>query len=188
MKRIIFILAAFMLSIFATAQPDQVSKKVNQSDSLNVTVRFEKMKLSKEDATAQELVSTLLNNSVKTNDQLSTSLNKLTSAVEKTIEMGQKSKIEIIAANLNTTKAAIEKSFKRNGNILLISLLPALIFVMWAMGSFLFQKGLDVKNLLTGTAVMALYALIGSAILYAILSLVFNQQYFVVKNLMSTLF
>jgi hypothetical protein len=177
-----------MLSIFVQAQPDKVSKRITPGDSLSVTVKFEKMKLSKEESAAQELVSTLLTNSVQTNNQLSSSINRLTMAVEQGIELSRQSKIDVVASNLNTTRAKIEKSFKRNNILELVSLIRALIFVFWAMGSFLMQKGLDVKALLTGTAVMALYALIGSVILYAVLSLIFNQQYFVVKNLMSTLF
>jgi hypothetical protein len=184
MKKIIFIIAAFMLSIFATAQTSNVSRRINPGDSLTVSVKFGDVKFSKEESATQELVNTLLTNSVQTNNQLSSSINKLTSAVEKGIELGQQSKLE----KMGITRETVMKTFKRNNTIKLISLIPALLFVLYAMGSFILQKGLDIKHLLTGTAVMALYALIASGVLYGVLSLVFNQQYFAIKDLMSTLF
>jgi hypothetical protein len=187
MKKLVLILAAFLLSTFAISAQDSANKKMSPGDSLTVSVKFERVKLSKEDVTAQELVSTLLANSAKTTEVLSESINRLTTAVEDGLTLSQQTKADIIANQLGITREQINKVYKRNGTILLLSLIPALMFVFYSL-TLLFRKGLDIKSFISGTAMLGLYAFIGSAVFYAVLSLVFNQQYFVVKNLMNMLF
>jgi hypothetical protein len=190
MKKYIGILLAFMLSLFVVnGQSENVSSTLNPwNDSVTVSVKFERVKLSKEESVAQEQINTLLINSAKTTDQLTNSLNKLTTTIEQGIMLSQQTKLDLISSQMGVPPESLKRAFKRNNTFKLVALIPALICIFWAMGSFLFQKGLDVKALLAGTAVVALYSFIGSGILYAVLSLVFNKQYFVVKDLMSALF
>ena len=178
-----------MLSLFViNGQSENVSRTMGSGDSLQINVKFEKVKLSKEESTAQELVNTLLLNSVRTTENLSTNINRLTTAVEQGITLSQQTKLDIVITQLGLTQAGVEKLFKRNNTFKLVALIPSLLFIFYAMTQFLTQKGLDIKHLLAGTAVMALYSLIGSAVLYAVLSLIFNKQFFVVKDLMSAIF
>jgi hypothetical protein len=175
---------ALMMAISCVPLPAQgISRKVSPNDSLTLT-----FKLSKEESVTQTQLNTLLTNSVNTNTVLSASIEKLTDAIEQGIAQGKQTKADIVSTQLGISKETLNKEFKRNNTFILISLLPCLIFVFWAMGSFLLQKGLDIKSLLLGTAVMALYSFIGAGVLYAVLSLVFNSQYFVAKNLMSAIF
>ena len=178
-----------MLSLFVVnGQSENVSRTMSPNDSLTVSVKFERVKLSKEESTAQEQVNTLLSNSVSTTSMLSTSINKLTSVLEENIKKSSTTKADIVMEQLGITQEKFNKLYKRNNTFLLISLLPVLFIAFWSMGSFLFQKGLDIKHLLSGTAVMTLYGAIASGVLYLVLSLIFNRQYFVIKDLMSALF
>jgi hypothetical protein len=189
MKKYFSILLAFMLTVFVVnGQSENVSRRLSGNDSVTVSVKFEKVKLTKEESTAQAMINVLLENSTKSSDILFHSINRLTVALEEGIKLNKLTKIDIIAEQMGVTKEVLSKAFKRNNTIKLIALIPALIFIFYAMGSFILQKGLDVKHLLAGTAVMALYSLIGAGVLYAVLSLIFNKQYFVVKDLMSAIF
>lgn len=178
---------AFMLSCFVVPAQESANKKMSPGDSLTVSVKFERVKISKEEATAQELVSTLLANSAKTTEVLSESINRLTTAVEDGLTLSQQTKADIVGNQLGLTREQINKLYKRNSHILLISLIPALLFICYAL-TLLLRKGLDIKQMIHGTAILGLYAFIGSAVFYAALSLLFNSQYYVVKNLMGMLF
>jgi hypothetical protein len=189
MKKIVSILLAFMLTLFVTnGQSENVSKTMGSNDSVTVSVKFERVKLTKEETNAQSQFNALLANSVTTTDMLSTSIDRLTTAIEQSIALGQQTKIDIVSMQMGVSPKILNQAFKRNNTIKLIALIPALMFIFWSMGRFLNQKGLDIKHILLGTAVMALYALIGSGVLYAVGSLIFNKQYFVIKDLMSALF
>ena len=86
MKKYFSILLAFMLTLFvANGQSENVSRTISPTDSLTVSVKFERVKLSKEESTAQEQVNALLNNSVKTTETLASSINKLTSTLEQRV-------------------------------------------------------------------------------------------------------
>ena len=189
MKKYFTILLAFMLTLFvANGQSENVSRTISPTDSLTVSVKFERVKLSKEESTAQEQVNALLNNSVKTTETLASSINKLTSTLEQNIMLSSKTKADIVSEQLGITRYQFKVYYRRNNTFILISLIPSLVVIFWAMSNFLFQKGLDVKHLLAGTAVVALYGMLGSGVLYSVLSLIFNKQYFVIKDLMSALF
>ena len=177
-----------MLSIFASAQTDNVSKTMNPGEDVTVNVKFDRIRLSQKDLAAQEQLNSLLSNSANTTAVLSESINRLTSAVEQGITQSTLTKADIVSNQLNISKDVLNRAFKRNNTIKLVSLIPALMFMFYALGSFLLQKGLDIKRLTSGTAIMTLYAIIGSGVMYATLSLLINKQYFVIKDLMSVLF
>ena len=180
LKRILFTLIGLLFVTSTVLPQDSKSRTVSPSDSLTLTV-----KLSKDEKAVQNA---LLDNVAQTNTTLSESIEKLASVAQEGLELSKTSKLDKVATQMGTDRQTILKSFKRNGKLILISALPSLIFVFWAMGSFVLKKGLDVGKLLTGTAVMALYALIGSCVLYIVLTLIFNNQYFEIKSLLSTLF
>lgn len=177
-----------MLSLFTvSAQSDNISKTMSPNDSVTVSVKFERVKLPDEEITKQVL---LLNmeNSVKTTEVLAANINKLTTVLEQTAEIASLTKADIVAKQLGLDLKDFNKYYQRNNTFILISLLPTLVIAFWSMSQFLMQKGLDVKHLLAGTAVLTLYGLLASGVLYAVLSLIFNKQYFVIKDLMSALF
>jgi hypothetical protein len=183
MKKFISILLGLLFVTTGILAQDAKSRTVSTNDSL--TLMF---KLSKDDKIVQNTVATLLTNSVQTNTAVADGLEKLSAVMQEGLELNKQSKLDRIAREMNTNKQSLLKSFKRNGQIMLVALFPMLIFVLWAMYEFIVKKGLDIGKMIIGTALMALYALVGSAALYAVLSLLFNSQYFEIKNLLSTLF
>jgi hypothetical protein len=190
MKRILFILMTFVLGLACCVPlPAQnVSKTIGQNDSVNVTVKFEKIKLSKEETTAQAELNALLSNSLTTTGELSRSVDRMSTAIEENIKLNKVSKTEMVANQIGVTIEKVKHSFKLNAILLLLSLIPTLIIVFWAMLQFLTTKGLDIGKALAGTAIVALYGLIGSVVLYFVTSLIFNSQYFVIKDLMRSMF
>jgi len=189
MKKIISILLAFMLSLFVVnGQRENISRLMSPGDSLTVNVKFERVKLSKDELTVQDQINTLLINSVKTTDMLAEGINRLTSALEQNVQLSQLSKADIVADQLGIERKEFNKYYKRNNTFLLICLLPMLLLSMYAMVKFSRQRGLDIKHLIAGTAVMALYGILLSGVLYVFLSLIFNKEFFIIKNLMASMF
>lgn len=174
-------------TLILNGQSENITKTMGPNDSLTVNVKFEKVKLSKEETTVQEQINTLLVNSVNTTNGLASGIDRLTTALEKNVELSRMTKADIVANQLGITPTVINKAYKKNNKLLLVSLLPGLVFVFWSLTT-LFKKGLDLKTFLHASALLGLYSLFGCGILYAVLSLVFNQQYFVIRNLMSSLF
>lgn len=186
MKRIIqFILTLGLLfcSTCAPAPAQDLSRKVSPNDSLTLT-----FKLTKEENTTQEVLNTLLTNSATTNAVLSTSIEKLTDAVSQGVEQSKLTKMDIVGKQMGVTKETLQKAFKRNNTIILICLIPALLVILYSLWEFLNIKGLDIKNTITGTALMTGYSLLGAGLLYVIISLIFNSQYFTIRSLLSALF
>lgn len=189
MKKIISILLAFMLSLFVVnGQRENISRLMSPGDSLTVNVKFERVKLSKDELTIQDQVNTLLINSVKTTDMLAEGINRLTSALEQNVQLSQLSKADIVADQLGIEKEEFNKYYKRNNTFLLICLFPMLLLSMYAIVKLSTQRGLDIKHLIAGTAVMALYGILLSGVLYVFLSLIFNKEFFIIKNLMTSMF
>jgi hypothetical protein len=187
MKKFICLMMGFLLSCFL-AQAQEVSKQLRPGDSVKVTVKFEKAKLTKDETDATVALNALISNSMVTTGNLSKNLDHLATVFEDNLKLVQRSKTVRVAEQLGITQKIINNGYKRNTTFLLISCIPVLLIAFWAMGSFLLQKGLDVKHLLQGTATMALYALLGSGALYVVLSLLFNRQYFMIKDLMASMF
>jgi uncharacterized membrane protein YwzB len=187
MKKFICILLGLMMSIFL-AQAQEVSKRLSPGDSVKVTVKFEKAKLTKDETDATVALNSLIANSMVTTGNLSKNLDHLATVFEDNLKLVQRSKTVRIAEQLGITQETINRDYKRNTTFLLVSCIPVLCIAFWAMGSFLMQKNLDIKHLLQGTAIMALYGILGSGALYIVLSLIFNRQYFVIKDLMTSMF
>ena len=177
-----------MSFLMSYGQKDEISKKMAPNDSLNVTVKFEKVKLTKEDNDATTALNALISNSMQTTADLSNSFRHLTSVLETNLSIMQKSKTQRVAELLSIKESDVRKFYKRKTTYMLIALIPVLLIAFGSVIRFFFEKGLDVKHFLAGTAVMALCGLLGSAALYGILSLVFNQQYFIIKDLMNSMF
>jgi hypothetical protein len=188
MKKILFILMGFMLSMFVMAQADNVTRRINPGDSLSVTVKFEKVKLSKDESAAQDALNALVSSSMITSGELARSLNHLTNVLEDNLKLSQIKKVEIVAQQAGISVDKLKQLYNRNSTLKLIALVPTLVILFWAMGQFLLMKRLDIKQALLGTAIVTLYGCIGSVVLYVVLSLIFNHQYFVIKDLMSALF
>jgi hypothetical protein len=177
-----------LLSSCIPAPAQSVSRTMNPGDSLTVNLKFGSLPVSKGELTAQQAFSTVLLNSAQTNQVLAASINKLTSTVEEGMQVAKLTKADVVAKQMGVSKDVLNKAFKRNHTIMLISLIPVLIFALWAMYTFFLKKGIDTWNVISGTALIGVYTVMGSAALYAILSLSINSKYFVIKELMSSLF
>ena len=179
---------ALMMTCFgAMAQGDKISRKMNPGDGFDVTVKFEG-KVSKDEAATQARVNAMLSSSEQTTRQLSINLDKLTNALERKIAQDTLTKADIVEKQMGISASDLNRTFKRNGVITLIACIPGLIIIFASLLKFLDQKGLEVKQLITASSVLILYGAVGSVILYAVLSFIFNKQYFIIKGLMSALF
>ena len=179
----------FMMSFLVSyGQKEEISKRVSPNDSLNVTVKFEKVKLSQQETTAQAELNALLSNSLTTTGVLSRSVDRLATAVEENMKLSRISKTELVAHEIGVSPDRVKQAFRLNSTFKLISLIPIAIIIMISFYKFLVIKDLDVKSAIQGTTIMTIYGLVGAIVLYMLLSLIFNNQYFVIKDLMRSMF
>jgi hypothetical protein len=187
MRKYILILIGFLsMSFVATPQNDSVSKKVKDGESMTVNVKFGDIPLSPSQVTKQQ--NALFENSIKTTETLSTNIQELTLALQQGILVARQSKIDKVADQLNVNEAVIFKALKKNNIFKIIALIPTLVFVLWAMGKFLLVRGLEISKAIKGTLLMAVYAGIFSVTLYFVLSLIFNSQFFMIKELITSFY
>jgi hypothetical protein len=179
-KRVVLMLLGMLMVVFVQAKTIESTQVVNRGDSLTVHMQFE--------SSTQKVVDQMLENNTLVTTVLSNSLQDLTVAIKQGIEQSKLTKMDIVANQLGVSKDVLRKAFKRNNTIILLCLIPALLVIIYSLAQFLRIKGLDVKKKITSTALMTVYSLLCAGLLYVIASLIFNQQYFVIKNLLSALF
>jgi|WetSurMetagenome_2_1015567.scaffolds.fasta_scaffold58587_3 hypothetical protein len=188
MKKVLGLILGMLLPLLLMGSSSTISQRMSPGDSMTVHVNFEPVKLSKDETNTQQIVNTMLENNTNATVVLSNSLVRLTEAVEQGIADSKLTKMDIVANQLGVNKDVLRKAFKRNNTIILLCLIPALLIILYTLYEFINIKGLDVKKTITGTALLTVYSLLGAGLLYVITSLIFNQQYFVIKNLLSALF
>jgi DNA-binding phage protein len=180
--RIIVALLAFMLSFCVVkAQDDNVAQKMNSGDNVTVHLKFGKLPPSE----TQPQVNALLQKSVETTEVLSSSIVQLTTALNEGIQYSKEPKLDRLANQSGISKNDIYKAYNRNNHFKLIAVVLAFLTTLYAICKFVFTKGLDVDRWMKGTALLALYAIVGAILLYATLSLLFNSQLFTIKEILT---
>lgn len=172
----------FLLSLIPTfSQPNVVNKQVKARDTISLNL----MLSNNVDSQAQ--LQAILSSSTKSTDALASSINRFTDVVAQGILLNQQTRIDIIAKEMNTTPDVLKKSFKRNSNIKLVAIICLLIVVAGSL-SRIFLKGLDWHKAIGGLALVVSIACVGSYALYHVLSLIFNNDYYLIKDFSSALF
>jgi hypothetical protein len=97
--------------------------------------------------------------------------------------LSRQTKIEKIAQQLNISKEEIYRSIKLNNTFKLLCLVPFLLVIFWALSKFL-QKGLNISKALAGTGIVAVLTVCLCISSYYILSLLFNNSFFMIKGLL----
>lgn len=171
-----------MLALFTSyGQVENIQKKLPNTDSLTVNVKFEKVSLSKEQSKQNLELNSLLTRSVETIETLSSSINKFTLLAEESLDLAKTTKKELLAKELGISKEEIDKAFKTNGIFLGISLLIMLVIVLRSLISAL-RKGVNIDTAIRGSVFLILYGGIFALLFYIITTLLFNQNYFIIKQ------
>jgi NACalpha-BTF3-like transcription factor len=166
-----------MLCAFNLSAQD-VNRTVSKGDSINVSIKFKG-----ETTTQQQINSTLLNNAANTNATLATSIVDLTSSIKQGLDLARETRIEKVAQQLNISKEDIYKALKRNNTYKLVGLIPSILVIFYALYSLLI-KGADLNNALKGAGMVAILVFLLSIALYFGLTLIFNNEFFLIKGLL----
>jgi hypothetical protein len=180
MKKYITLLLG-MIFMFSSAFAQQ--NKVSKGDSVTVNVRFEQLDVNKGDKTQKDAINSFL---ITTGDALTTSINKLTTVAEENLKLQQTSKLDMVSKEMSISKKSITNMYKLNITFLLLSASLFFILVSYSLVSFL-KKGINVEHTIVATIFLIIYGALFSGLLYVILTLLFNKQYFIIKDVLSSL-
>jgi DNA-binding phage protein len=156
---------------------------MSPGDNVTVNLKFGKLPLTSPETQPQ--LKSLLNRSVETTEVLSSSIVQLTTVLNEGIQLNKESKLDKLAKQSGMTKNDIYKAYSRNNHFKLLAVALAFLTTLYAICKLVFTKGLDVDRWMKGTALLALYAIVGAILLYATLSLLFNSQLFTIKEILT---
>src|SRR5512133_3096870 len=124
-------------------QGDKVSRKVNPSDSLTVSFKFENIRLTDNDKLSQEKMYNLVSQFSDTNRILANNMTRFADAVEGSTELRKQTQIDIIASEMNLPPETIKQAFKKNAWIKFIIAIPALIYLIAGCSTAIRTRGVD---------------------------------------------
>lgn len=194
MKKLLFILSAFLLSLFVTTGQDvgktfQTSYTTNKDTiSVNVDVRTADVKLPMADINYISTKIDDLKDANKTEYSAVTSkLDAITSKIDNIVYKESDTKVAYIAENFNMTKDDINTAIRRSSTYTIVAILPSFVLVIVLWWQLYNYRRSDAKN----TTIFVFLSLVMGLATFAVikfgLEALFNHNMAVLKELQKLL-
>jgi hypothetical protein len=185
MKKILFIFALLITSLFSFGQQKQIHAITTGGDSVVINVSFDKVKLPLDDEKFYEKMDNLVSSNAMLYDGLSADLQNIESVVTSLAVNQNEMRLTFITNKFGLTEDKIAQAFKRDANITFIAVLLPLLAMLYLWYKMFKYQELDRGGFVALATTGLLVAVVSFFVLYYGLTSLFNSDFKVLSQLQS---